>query len=225
MQKTLQLMRQYCLSDTRNVRDLSTEELVFHYQSSGDDLDLAQVYCRCYPFMLKVCSGFKSISWEDKASISVTECERAMQSYKSDNNTKFYSWLTTILTRHLISMSNKVQRRIDSGYMEVPFTCDNEDCKNGDAEYGIPQLSNKLVWDSAQKYNEIDFKIAFSQLLNCGVLKKDELAALLGCYYDLQDKQIAEKLDVSQCQLYWARKRVKQLLTNNTQLYNMVFGV
>lgn len=225
MYGTYTMLSNYVSQDSRpgipKLRDESNEDIVDRYLREHSDFDLARVYVKNFAIMYNIAKKFPNINTSDKGSKSLDCCFRAVTTYKTGNSL-FISWLTLCWQRQLITVSQKNERTKNVTQCEALLDESDVDFNNGEVSTDYKMI-NRLSLNSTEHYSKVDFNINFKTLLDTGIWKDDERAVLIGAYYGMTDNEISSSLGVSNAQVYWARKRVRNVLTSNKKLYNLVF--
>ena len=225
MYGTYTMLSNYVAQDSRpgipKLSEETNEDIVRRYREEPNDFDLCRLYVKNFSILYNISRKFPNINMEDKGSKSLDCCQRALDTYDS-NSSLFISWLTLCWERQLITISHRNERTKNVTQCE-PFVYESEMDYNNGAVSTEYKILDRLNLDTKDCYSKIDFSLSFKTLLDTGIWKEDEIAVLIGAYYGLTDNEISSSLGVSNTQIYWARKRVRNVLTSNKNLYNMVF--
>lgn len=222
---TYAMISNYVAQDSRDgipkLKDESNEDIVRRYKKDPNDFDLCRLYVKNFSILYNISRKFSNINMEDKGSNSLECCQRALDSYNFGSSL-FLSWLTLCWKRQLITISQRNERTKNVSQCE-PFIDESEmDFDNGSVSSEYKMLK-QLEFDTKDCYSKIDFSLSFKTLLDIGIWKDDEKEVLIGAYCGFTDNEISSLLGVSNAQIYWARKRVRDVLTSNKELYNMIF--
>lgn len=211
MQKTFNLlstMREPALKDATN------ETLARLYQVKPSNAILAEAFCKNYEMFFLLTSKFKQLDEEDRASITLTQLEKALRNYDEtklvNNKTiKFSTYAYNIIRKGLLTAALYFKHS-DRNKVSV-VSLDDE------VENGSDCIFADIIEDETFTWDNVDFKILIEKNNKLNTVEKQYCLEFLTS--KLPDaKMVSERFGLNPAQSFQLRKKIKEKLYNEMEI-------